>query len=110
MSARTAVIGLGVAAVSIPYACTNRVAPEPQIVFAPKAYIESPANAKPSDRTLIYVAGTLTGNDVGYPNNTTAIECYKARMECEVTAIEQIGENQVSRLDLPLPYPVTKWD
>ena len=73
-----------------------------QIVFAAKAYYDS--------GEYLYIAGTLTGEGVYYKNNTLAVTCYKERMECLTYTVEQIGPNQVGRLDSPTSYPVTKWD
>jgi len=38
----------------------------------------------------VYVAGTLTGEGVGYPNNSVAITCYKDGMECLTISVDQI--------------------
>ncbi|GAC1550128.1 MAG: hypothetical protein NVS2B5_05800 [Beijerinckiaceae bacterium] len=58
----------------------------------------------------VAVSGTLTGGHIAYPNNTYAIACFKDRGECWVTSIEQIGLNQIGRLENPYPIPVTRWD
>ena len=76
--------------------------PEQQIVFAPKAFYANSYG--------VYVAGTLTGDDVPYKNNTTMIMCYSNHMECLATSVEQIGSNQIGRLDVPRSYPVIKWN
>lgn len=81
--------------------CNVKASPEQQIIFADKAYIE--------DSGLVYIAGTLTGEGVSYPNNSTAITCFKDRRECLVYSIEQIGQNQISRLDIPQIYELSKW-
>jgi hypothetical protein len=39
-----------------------------------------------------------------------AVTCCQNRMECFTYEMDQIGPNQVSRLDSPTSYPVTKWD
>jgi len=79
-----------------------------QIMFATKAFFDS-AQTSIGDGS-VYIAGTLTGPGIGYPNNTTAITCYLDRRECFTYSVEQIGPNQVSRLDSPMRYSVTKWD
>jgi hypothetical protein len=76
------------------------------ITFAPKAFYDGATSAF----DYVYVAGTLTGEGLAYKNNTFAIACYKDRMECETISVDQIGNNQIGRLDAPTPYPVTKWD
>jgi hypothetical protein len=53
--------------------------PEQQIIFAAKSFYD---NGKTTDSGIVYIAGTLTGEDLGYKNNTTAVVCYADRMEC----------------------------
>lgn len=77
------------------------------IVFAPKSFHDGERTGP--THGLVYVAGTLTGPDIGYENNSTAITCYKDRMECLVYQVRQIGKNQIGRLDWPNSYPITKW-
>ena len=81
--------------------------PEQQIVFASKAFYDSAQSTNPH---IVYIAGTLTGEDIGYKNNTTAVVCYADRMECLTYSVEQIGSNQIGRLDMPVSYPIIKWD
>jgi len=83
--------------------CTRQ---EGQIVFAPKAFYDS---AQTTGEGQVYVAGTLTGDGVAYKNNTVAVTCYQDRMECLTSSVEQIGSNQVGRLDSPVTYSVIKW-
>lgn len=59
---------------------------------------------------FVTLSGTLSGAELGYKNNTTNISCYKDRMECLITVIEQIGRHQIGRLRSPEPYKITKWD
>lgn len=74
----------------------------PQIIFDRKKFFES-------GDEYVYMAGTLTGDGLGYPNNSVAVWCYKDRMECQTYSIEEIGPNQIGRLDTPASYPVIKW-
>jgi hypothetical protein len=76
------------------------------IVFAQKAFF----NGLQSGPQIVYAAGSLTGPHVGYKNNYTAITCYQDRMECVMTTVDQIGENQIGRVGLPDFMDVTKWD
>ncbi len=73
-------------------------------VFAPKAFYDN--------KVSLYVAGTLTGDDDGYKNSTTAISCSKDRMECLISTIQGISKTscQLGRLDSPLSLPIVKWD
>ena len=79
---------------------------EQQIVFDSKHFYDS---AQTTGDAFVYIAGTLTGDGVGYKNNTVAVTCYKDRMECLMESVEQIGPNQVGRLESPISYPITKW-
>ena len=51
---------------------------EMSIVFAKKNYYETP--------DLVTVSGTLTGEGLGYPNNTYSIACFQDRKECWMTS------------------------
>lgn len=59
----------------------------------------------------MYVAGTLTGEGQN-GNSTTAITCFKNKMECLVNTIEGISGTtcQLSRLTSPQAFPIVKWD
>jgi hypothetical protein len=78
------------------------------VIFPPKAFFNGLHSSGQPD--IVYIAGALTGSNVGYPNNYTAITCYQDRKECVVTAVDQIGDNQIGRVDMPYFFPVTKWD
>ena len=71
------------------------------IVFAPKNFSDL--------GEYVGISGTLSGTDIAYKNNTYAIACVKDRQECLVTYIEQIGPNQLGRLDYPVGYPIVSW-
>lgn len=96
-----------VAVIIVTLSCSPQREREQQIVFDRKAFFDS---AQATGDGYVYVAGTLTGEGVPYKNNTTAIVCYKDRMECISYEVKQIGPNQIGRLDSPLAYPITKWD
>jgi hypothetical protein len=76
-------------------------AADDDIVFAPKNFADM--------GEFVGISGTLTGGDIAYKNNTYAIACVKDRKECLVTSIEQIGTNQIGRLQYPYGYPVVSW-
>ena len=97
---------LAFAGVSALYVRQLLAPPEhPQIVFDTKAFFDSGDGGYGS----VYIAGTLTGDGVAYKNNTVAVTCYQERMQCLTTSIEQIGPNQVGRLESPETYSVAKW-
>ena len=59
---------------------------------------------------IVYVSGTLTGNGIGYKNNSAFVACYSDTKECFTYSIEQIGEKQMSSLSPPSIYPIIKWN
>src|SRR4051794_25760126 len=77
------------------------VAADDDIVFAPKNFSDLGGS--------VAVSGTMTGDGIAYKNNTYAILCVKSNEECLVTHIEQIGPNQIGRLDYPSIYPIMSW-
>jgi hypothetical protein len=83
-----------------------------QIVFSPKAFLDS--ETIPALRgqipPFVNISGTLTGDGVDYPNNTNNIICHKDSKICLVSSIEQIGFNQVGRIASPESYDIKKWD
>jgi hypothetical protein len=79
----------------------NKDSNEMAIVFAQKLYHETP--------DVVTVSGTLTGEGLGYPNNTHSIGCFKDRKECWMTSVQAIGGLQIGRMDSPYAYDVRKW-
>jgi len=57
----------------------------------------------------VAISGTLTGDGVGYKNNTISISCFKDRGECYVSSVQQIGHNQIGRMQSVDIFPITKW-
>ena len=96
----------------LPVGCSKpvvqRSGSDQQITFDRKAFWDSTQSTGADQE--VYVAGTLTGEGVGFPNNSVSITCYKDRMECVTYQVWQIGQNQIGRLDVPSIYPVTRWD
>lgn len=90
---------------SMQYRLTGHTPSDTDIVFAKKQFLAGFVG----NREYIVVSGTLTGEGLGYPNNTHAVSCWQHQKECYVASIEQIGPNQISRLDGPWVYPVVKW-
>lgn len=76
------------------------------IIFSSKVFYDS---GQSSGDEYVYASGTLTGEGLAYPNNTVVVICYKDRRECLSYSIDQIGPNQLSRLEAPDIYPVTNW-
>ena len=79
---------------------------EEPIIFASKAFYDS---GQSTGNDYVYIAGTLTGDDVMYKNNSVAFSCYKDRMECLTYSVWQIGQNQIGRLDSPDIYSIREW-
>jgi hypothetical protein len=81
--------------VSASYAADN------DIMFAPKNFT--------ANDEFVGVSGTLSGDDLAYPNNTYAFSCTKQNQQCWVSSIEQIGPKLIGRMDNPYPMDITKW-
>src|SRR5690348_2284641 len=79
--------------------------PETEIMFARKMFY-SPAFG---GAEFVAMSGTLTGEGMAYPNNTYAVTCWSDKKECYVSSVEQIGSNQIGRLDGPYSYPIAEW-
>jgi hypothetical protein len=79
----------------------NKDTSEMAIIFAKKLYYDTP--------DVVTVSGTLTGEGLGYPNNTYSIGCFKDRKECWMTSVQAIGGLQIGRMDSPYAYDVHKW-
>jgi len=77
--------------------------------FDRKVFYDSNESGTGTDE-IVTISGTLSGKGIGYKNNTTNISCYKDTFECLVTAVQQIGVNQIGRLQSPEEYKVIKWD
>jgi hypothetical protein len=76
------------------------------LMFGEKVFYDASGSWGEGD---VYITGTLTGPGVTYKNNSVAITCLHDRRECVTYSIEQIGPNQVGRLDAPAFWPVTQW-
>jgi len=79
-----------------------------QIVFAPKNFVD--LNQAGTEFGTVAISGTLTGNGLAYPNNTYVVSCNKEWKACFVSFVEQIGHNQIGRMEYPYPYPIVKWN
>jgi hypothetical protein len=79
-----------------------------QIIFAGKTFYDSKQSGM--DFGLVAISGTLTGKGLAYPNNTYAVSCDKEYKACFVSFVQQIGHNQIGRMDFPLAYPIVKWN
>lgn len=55
----------------------------------------------------VYVIGTLSGDWIGYKNNTYSILCTEPN--CIVAYVEQMGPKQIGQIWGPTVYPVVKW-
>jgi hypothetical protein len=61
------------------------------------------------DGDFVNVEGTLTGEGIGYPNNTTEIVCYRSDMRCITASVDQLSPRQVGSMGPPLELAVTNW-
>jgi hypothetical protein len=76
-----------------------------QIALPPKSYSYSAIGGFDA----VSVVGTLTGEGYGYPNNSVSINCHKNSMECFVSTIAQIGDNQLGWWENATRYTVAEW-
>ena len=90
------------------YLDARKPAEDDQIMFAKKFFFDSKRTGL--DVGSVGISGTLTGADLAYPNNTYAVGCTKEYKACFVTSVEQIGHNQIGRIQDPYSYPIVKWD
>lgn len=60
---------------------------------------------------LVYVAGSRTGQGVSYPDNTMAIVCWRAKMQCWMASVEGISKDscQIGRMEWPTSLPIISW-
>ena len=78
-----------------------------EIVFAEKVFSDS---RQAQQDSWVAISGTLTGDGLAYPNNTYTIGCFRDLNECRVASIQQIGANQLGRMEIPLAFPIVKWE
>jgi hypothetical protein len=80
--------------------------PEDQLVFAEKNFYDSKMDG---EFGYVGISGTLTGKGMGYANNTYAVSCIRTYKACFVSYVQQIGHEQIGRMENPSPYPIVKW-
>jgi hypothetical protein len=87
--------------------CTPDKTTDETILFGPKRF-----NVMPFGPGLeqVFVSGTLTGDGVGFPDNTYSIYCRQDSMDCWITDVVQVAPNQIGDLQVPINYAVTRWD
>lgn len=90
------------------YLDTHKPAQNGQIMFAKRSFFDTKKAGL--EAGFVGISGTLTGVDLAYPNNTYAVGCSKEYKACFVTFVEQIGHNQIGRIQDPYWYPIVKWD
>lgn len=79
----------------------NRAAATDEIMLQQKFFYSTDA--------FVNVSGTLTGKGLAYQNNTYSMGCYRDQKQCWLTYIEQIGPNQIGRMDAPYAYEIKQW-
>ena len=78
-----------------------------EILFAEKVFYDSGSNAS---YPMVIVSGTLTGPGLAYPNNTFVVACEHQVMSCDAAHVDQIGYNQIGRMENPSIFQIRKWD
>jgi hypothetical protein len=76
-------------------------ADSPTILFPMKTFADA--------GHMVHVEGTLSGDGVGYPSNTSALTCYQERRECEMVVVSAAGL-QVFSLGIPEAFTVRVWE
>src|SRR5262249_61866668 len=69
----------------------SRGGADDDIVFTGKVFTDL------RDYGSVAISGTLTGDGIGYKNNTISIFCCKGRRECYVPSVEREGLQQIGR-------------
>src|SRR6516165_8933723 len=86
------IVGLAGGASGIIYLESQQKTLNDDIVLGNKMYYEG-------GEDFVALHGTLTGQGLAYPNDSVAVTCWADRKECGVSSLEQIGQNQIGRLD-----------
>jgi hypothetical protein len=86
----------------VTYRDINRKKATDNIIFPMKVFSDQ-------DATVV-ISGTLTGKELAYPNNSYLIICTKDEQQCLTTYVQQIGHNQMGRIEIPNSIPIRKWD
>jgi hypothetical protein len=79
-----------------------------QIMLPSYEFTDSGGKIDATDFGFVHISGTITGDHIGYPNNTLTANCIQREMKCHVATIEQIGDNQMGTIDLA-DFDVVKW-
>jgi hypothetical protein len=94
-------IGLLGGAGGIGYLAAKIERDESQIFFSEKEFFDNDAS--------ITVTGTLTGDNVVFPNNTYRIRCFKDQKLCWFAFVEQLGPKAIGSINGPSSFEVVKW-
>jgi hypothetical protein len=101
------VAAIGTYAWTIYRQASNPIKDNDQIIFAAKHFADP---EQVGVYGFVSMSGTLTGDRLAYPNNTYSIGCIHEQQICAVSSIEQIGREQIGRMNGPWWYPIVKWD
>jgi hypothetical protein len=91
---------------TVVYLETHKPPQDDQLVFAQKNFWDSKQTGVDG---YVGISGTLTGKDMAYPNNTYAVSCIGSYKACFVAYVEQIGHDQIGRMENSSAYPIVKW-
>lgn len=75
------------------------------IIFGRKTFVDDPEILG----GFVSISGTLTGDGLAYNNNTVNISCYRDRLECWASKIDQIGLNKIGDLHPPNVFSIGIW-
>jgi hypothetical protein len=59
---------------------------------------------------FVSVRGALTGDGVGYRNNSMVMSCFRAYQECYYSMLSQVGPGQIAGPDPVSILKVTEWN
>jgi hypothetical protein len=106
MITRTLAVLLTVSTPSISPLAAQDDTSDQDIIFGKKTFVDNPEILG----GYVSISGTLTGDGIAYKNNTVNISCYRDRMECWASKIDQIGFNQVGDLRPPNVFLIRIWN
>src|SRR5215831_16367483 len=92
---------LGLTAACLALASGAFAADNPSIIFPMKVFTDL--------GHMVHVGGTLSGEGVGYPNNTSNLICHKERHECEMVFVNTSGL-QIFSLGIADIFAVSVWE
>src|SRR5436309_8953965 len=93
---------------AVVYLETRKPVQDDQLVFAPKNFYDSKMDG---EFGTVGISGTLTAlTGKRLDNNTYGVACYGRYKACFISSVNQIGHEQIGRMENPFDYPIVKWN